>query len=203
MNKMGPSRAQQGGMVLVIALILLLVMTLIGISNMDSSRFEINMASSSKNRAQAFNAAEAALAIVESGLQTNRVPVEGLRNCTLNSATCYEANCVGGLCFSGTYSGGDTPYDCTLVPRAVPFWRDSALNVFETAGHYMPVSVHDVDRPVRVITEFLCFIERGDGSVFDSLNPNNGAPYFRITALAVADDGKTQVALQSTYRYNE
>lgn len=196
-------RAGQGGMVLVIALILLLVMTLIGISNMDSSKFEINMAASSKNRAQAFQAAEAALAMVESNIQTRGVTVEDLKDCDTNDATCYESSCAGGLCFSGTYSGVDTPYDCTLTPRAVPFWRDSTMNVFETAGKYQEEEVHGVDRPVRVITEFLCFVERGDGSVFNSLNPNNGAPYFRITALAVANDGKTQVALQSTYRYNE
>ncbi len=65
MNRQNLSPAKQRGVVLVVSLIMLLVMTLIGITSMNSSVLEEKMAGNMHNRNQAFQAAESALRIGE------------------------------------------------------------------------------------------------------------------------------------------
>lgn len=66
------SRAQHGA-VLIIMLLLLLVMTILGVSAMSGSTLEQRMAGNSRDRQLAFNAAEAALKWGEQYVKTNVV----------------------------------------------------------------------------------------------------------------------------------
>jgi type IV pilus assembly protein PilX len=197
----------QTGAALLVSLVLLLVVTLLGVSTMDSSRLEFKMASNNQNRQEAFQAAEAALVIAETRIQQDGVLDSQLRDCVSGTSTCYEDTCAGGLCFNGTFLASDTQYACALSSSNPPpekFWRDSTLDVFNTASKHLSVQVDGMESDVKYIVEFLCYVGKDDGSVFGSgsiAEQNNGAPLFRITALAESNTGRERVALQSTYRY--
>lgn len=200
--------SRQQGAVLLVSLIILLIMTLLGVSAMNSTRLEMKMATNDQSRQQAFQAAEAALVAAETDLQTNGVTKSQLQDCAAGTSSCYESTCAGGLCFNGTYDAGADQYLCVLDtsnPPPVKPWRDATLNVFSTSGKHKTVDVEGIDSPVNYIVEFLCYVDAdaSDGVDFGSDHPNAGAPLFRITAVATSNDGKSQVALQSTYRYNE
>ncbi len=63
-------RRGQGGTVLVVSLIILLLMTLIGITAMNTTSLEEKMAGNSRDRNFAFQAAESALREAENNVQT-------------------------------------------------------------------------------------------------------------------------------------
>ena len=56
---------KQRGAVLAVSLVLLLVMTILGISNMKSSSLELKMVKNTESRQHAFQAAETALLVAE------------------------------------------------------------------------------------------------------------------------------------------
>jgi len=94
----------QKGAVLVVSLILLLVMTVLGVSNMKSSSLELRMASNNQSRQNAFQAAETALRIAEINLEAGGQDDVSIRTCASGTSTCYEDQCEGGLCFTGTFT---------------------------------------------------------------------------------------------------
>ena len=198
------NRKQQEGAVLIVTLVILLVVTLLGASTIDSSNMNLKIATSDKNRQQLFQAAEATLTIAEQQIENNGPNDAVLQNCPSGSAACFDDTCANGWCFNGSYSAGDDQFDCalsTVNPPPEKYWRDTVLDVWNDNTKHLTASVNGVSQNTKYIVEFLCFIERGDGSPFNASNPNNGAPLFRITALAEGVNGKGQVMLQSTYRY--
>ena len=78
----------QTGAALIISMILLLVMTLIGVTAMQSTVLEEKMAGNYRDQNLAFQAAEAALREAESAIATGGVT--GLTN--------FAADCTSGLC---------------------------------------------------------------------------------------------------------
>ena len=75
----------QNGAVLFISLIFLLIMTIIGITAMKTTVLEEKMASNTKNRNLALQAAEAALRAGELQIANN-------------SITAFDSACTGGYC---------------------------------------------------------------------------------------------------------
>ncbi len=201
-----PSPTRQSGTALIVSLIILSIVTLLGVSNMQSSNAELKMAASMRDRGVAFEAAEAALAIIEENLATSPPSRNDLfSNCS--GATCFNATCQNGLCFDGDYQLSYSEFECQVADYAdssqrVKFWSDSTLDVWNTANRYQTISVDSVSAPVKYITEFLCFVARDENTPFSAAagENNNGAPLFRITALAKGNGGRASVALQSTYK---
>ncbi|MBN1238545.1 MAG: hypothetical protein JXB36_08580 [Gammaproteobacteria bacterium] len=70
-------RSRQGGAALVVSLILLLVMTLLGVSGMNTATLELTMAGNAENQQDAFQAAETGIdiAISQSFFPTGSVGV--------------------------------------------------------------------------------------------------------------------------------
>lgn len=195
----------QSGAVLVVSLVILLVITLLGVGSLESTTLEMKMAVNNQNRQTAFQAAEAALTVAENDIEFSLGYNDSMtQDCTSGDATCFDDSCEGGLCFNGSYSAGQNRWECALNNSSPPpqkVWRDSTLDVWNTSSKNFTTSISGVAQDAKYIIEFLCFVERGDGTSFDASNPNNGAPLFRITSLAVSDDGSSEVMLQSTYRY--
>lgn len=192
----------QRGVTLIVALVILLVLTLLGVSAIDTSDINLKVATGDKNRQVVFQATEATLRIAEQEIESIAPNDVMLQDCASGDDSCYDDTCAGGMCFNGTYVAGADQYDCALSdasPPATPVWRSPAP--WNNANMHRTATVNEMDNEPKYIVEFLCFVERGDGSVFDSSHPNNGAPLFRVTALAESDDGKGRVMLQSTYRY--
>lgn len=194
----------QKGAALIVSLVILGVVTVLGIVGMQSSNTELKLAASMRDRGIAFEAAEAALVIVEEQLANDPPNYSDLYS-DCSGANCFNATCVNGLCFDGEYPDGDTELSCIVAADAgsserVKFWSDSALDVWNSPSKHKVVNVIGVDAEVKYITEFLCYVEEDVASPFNTTNPNDGAPLFRITVMAKGNGNRASVALQSTYK---
>lgn len=206
----------QRGSVLVVSLIILLVMTLLGVSAMDSSNMEQRMATAGKNRQLLFRAAETTLALGEQYLEDLAIDDNFLQDCPSGNTDCFDDACAGGLCFTGRFSSGETRYECEVPysgdPVPDPVWRDPVLDVWNNVNKHRAVDISaDIDglgEDPKYIIEFLCFVPKEDidGNPMpfnDGAGSDNGTPIFRVTALAADTDTNARVALQSTYRVDE
>lgn len=209
MNSHGASKvglARQRGAALIVSLIILAVVTILGITSMQGSNTELKLAASMRDRGVAFEAAEAALAVVEEQL-ANDPPsrMELLSNCS--GANCFTATCDAGLCFDGDYLLSYSEYECQVsgyagTTKRVDFWSDEALDVWEDTAKHQTLTVDGLKHKVKYITEFLCYVARDENTPFTELpnENNNGAPLFRVTVMSKGNGARASVALQSTYK---
>lgn len=180
MSHRTPASHDQRGASLVIALIFLIVLTILGLVALRSSTLHERMAGNDRDRAVAFEAAEAALRDAE---------LDILRN--LTAASPFDADCTNGLCIPATVA---TP-NWEQVP-----WTDETSRVYGVAsgaGDY-PL---DVAQQPRYIVELLPDLPAGAGN---SMNANarsstSGGTAYRITARGWGRRDTTQVMLQSVY----
>lgn len=198
--------SKQQGAALVVSLVLLAVVTLIGVTGMQSSTSELKMATAIQDHATAFAAAEAALAQVEDQLAIAPPDREKLLS-TCTGTGCYSKTCSAGLCFQGAYLNVDSEFDCKVADptgkvQAIDFWSDSTLNIWKTPSRYKSIKIERLEAEVKYITEFLCYTKRDAITPFSGVagEKNNGAPLFRITAFAEGNGLRGKVMLQSTYK---
>ena len=122
---------KQSGAVLLVALIMLLVLTLLGVASIDSSGMQTRMANNQRDRIIAMQAAEAGLLAAETYLENMHFSSENIGGCSPTSQDCFEATCEYGLCFTGVYTpillGLST---CTNVDAAGEPRNNPALDVF-------------------------------------------------------------------------
>lgn len=197
---MKPNTFAQRGAALFVSLILLLVISLVGVSALETGSLEIKMAANYSDRQEAFQAAETALRVGEDFIENAGFKDSQVRN-TCTGSNCFEATCADALCFLGEYKNSDDMIDCNPLADTtdLPVWQDSALNVWNS-GKNFSVPITGSDAEAAYIIEFVCFSEKGDGSSFDTSQPNNGSPVFRVTALGISSSEKSRVVLQTTYR---
>lgn len=201
-----PPRSAQSGAALIVSLIILAVVTILGITSMQGSNTELKLAASLRDRGVAFEAAEAALAVVEEQLAQNPPSrMDLLSTCT--GSSCYNKTCSGGMCFDGDYRLSYSEYECQVADYAdttkrVDFWDNATLNVWTDSTKHKTLLVDSVKTKVKYITEFLCYVARDQNTPFTELpnQNNNGAPLFRITVVAEGNGARASVALQSTYK---
>jgi type IV pilus assembly protein PilX len=176
----GRGRAQRGAS-LVIALMFLIVLTIVGLVSVRSSTFQERMAGNNRDRAVAFEAAEAALRDAERDVQLN-----------LNASSAFTTTCTAGLCLRAAVA---TQNWNTAV------WTGATSRIYGVnsgAGAY-PVAL---SQPPRYIVELLPDIRSGMGH---SLSANarsstvGDGTAFRITVRAWGRRPTTQVMLQSVY----
>lgn len=197
---------RQSGTALIVSLIILAVVTLLGVTSMQSSNTELKLAASQRDRGVAFEAAEAALAIVEKNLADDPPQRDKLFS-TCSGTGCFATNCAGGLCFDGSYLISDSEFACEVADyagtsRRINFWSDPNLDVWITENRHQTVKIDNLKTDVKYIVEFLCYVPRDNETPFSEKTGenNNGAPLFRVTALAEGNGGRAAVALQSTYK---
>lgn len=199
--------SKQNGSTLIVALALLAVITLIGVSAVQSVGFQVKMATYTKKRTEAFFLAEAALTNAEFELNSDGHEVSLVQDCASGSSNCFDTLCTGGLCFGGAYTSGANAATCALDATSPPpdnYWRRASLDVWNTASRhreYDKKGFPDYDDP-KYIVEFMCYADRSyaDALICESTAPANCVALYRITALAESKDGKSQVMLQSTVR---
>ncbi|MCR6651072.1 MAG: PilX N-terminal domain-containing pilus assembly protein [Cellvibrionaceae bacterium] len=199
-------RRRQRGTALIVSLIILAIVTLLGVTGMQSSNTELKLAASQRDRGVAFEAAEAALAIVEKNLADNPPSREQLQTSPFCSGSgCFNSSCQNGLCFGGDYKSIYTEYQCEVADIAAPrleYWSDPTLDVWQQNTRHKTVKIDSLKTDVKYVVEFLCFVARDQETPFSAApgEENNGVPLFRITALAKGNGGRASVALQSTYK---
>lgn len=169
------NRGNQRGVVLVVALILLIIMTLLGLTAMRSSTLEERMAAHSYDRSLSFQAAEAALRVGESVAEAHAASAPFSAPAT---------GCTNGIC--------STPL-ATDTPR----WEDSAFTGWKTVENSDKVKSGSIEIAPSYIVEYL-------GNTFpcrpeDPTSGSTDCKRYRVTTKADPGDGRAMVMLQSVY----
>lgn len=190
--------AQQRGATLIIAMIMVLVLTLIALTAIDSSSKQTRMVTNSRDRIVALQAAEMGLVEAETLLETIEIKGEPI-------GTNFSSQCDGGMCFFG--SNGDNKQTCAITPRLTPVWLDTGgLDVWgdNNPPKYKATRFTNNQQEaadVKTIVEFRCY--RPSNLAHASIGPATPVQrLYRITALATAENGRGRVMVQSTYAVN-
>ena len=205
-------RNSQSGMALIAALVVLMLVTLAGIATMESTAMQLKMANARHDRQQAFEAAEAALRMIEEDISSNSSGFADPENhyFTCSGSTCFKPDCSNGRCFQGIWRTGDNVVECKAVddaskpdvtPPATSPWETGTgsdyLNVWDSTAKHLTLTVPPYTNDVKYIVEFRCFTPAEVSTV---LSNTNAAQVFRITARGMSDSGRSEVMLQSTYK---
>ncbi|MEW5886443.1 MAG: PilX N-terminal domain-containing pilus assembly protein [Pseudomonadota bacterium] len=177
MNTLRHRPHTQSGMVLLMALVMLLLVTLLGVTSVRMLTVEERMAANSFDRNLAFQAAETALREGEALAASNTAPPPTAMDCgQLNNGAC-----VNGLC--------SPPVAACNSAR----WDDASFNGWRNATTL--VSPLAAGAP-QFFVEHL-----GPGFVCDPQEqpPNTVCNGYRITARSQPADGRAVVILQSIY----
>lgn len=168
------ARPRQRGAALVIALIMLLVMTVLGITAMQVTRMEERMAGNSRDINLAFQGAEAAL-------RDGEARVEAMAD---SPVLCSAAPCP--VWESGTW---------LTDPRneVLTWWQTNGVEYGASAVR----EVVEVTRDPYVVAEHLVFVPdslaKGDGEV------DPGRDFYKVTANSSGASNTATVVLESTY----
>lgn len=172
---------KQHGSVLIISLIILLVLTLIGVSSMTSSSLQEKMAGNFRDRELAFQAAEAALADGEKYALNN-----------INTPGAFSDNCTNGLCTTSNGPTSDNAFN------AATWWTNTKSKVFSGTA------IAEVRTQPRFIIEYRKEVgeEEGTSIVIQNHGDSQGGgaiTSFKVTARGTGLSDKTQVIIQSNY----
>jgi type IV pilus assembly protein PilX len=171
---------KQQGASLVIALMFLIVLTILGLVAVRSSTVQERMAGNDRDRAVAFEAAEAALRDAERDIRAN-----------LSSANPFDNVCTDGLCLPATVA---TPNWNSIS------WTGTTSRVYgaNTGAGAFPLGVSSAP---RYIVELLPDVPSGAGNTLsaNSRSSTRGGTAYRITARGWGRRPGTTVMLQSVY----
>ena len=208
---------QQQGVALIVSLVILVLVTVAGVATMESTGMQLKMANASRDRQQAFEAAEAALRQVEEDVNDNIDNLAELENMYFEcgGGDCFTPGCDGGRCFQGIWLDGDEVKYCKAVddasspevkPPTTSPWETGTdskdftyLNVWDDAARHLTTDI-GYDNPVKYIVEFRCFAPADTGV---ELSDGNFAQIFRITTRGMSNSGRVEVMLQSSYTRTE
>lgn len=201
-------RHLQQGSVLIVSLILLLLMTIVGVTGMNMTSLEERMSGNYRDHEMAFQAAEAALVEGETFVEsTNLTLADFYTSPACSGANCFKSNCsggtvngtAGGLCFTGTFTKSTEPVNSCTLDTSKP-WE--SMTRWATPSQVAEATtIAGISAKAKFIIEFRCFTVRDDTNA--SADPSKlaqWAPLFRITALAQGGTSDSRVMLQSTYK---
>lgn len=207
---------QQQGATLIVALILLAIVTLVGAAGMRGTNLEMKMIASARDRAMAFEAAEAALRIAEADLISAGQPSQNAEGGTVDAVLSvanirenYTSTCTGGKCFKGSYDPLEPYKTCKVFNDG----ETDFSGFWESEGNYTTQEVKvtpDTDGKIetKYVVEFMCFTikERGLKGTIDDKDAGDEnliyMPLFRITAFAEGLGKRAKVMAQSMVKVN-
>src|SRR5690554_632309 len=173
MSKQKALYVSQQGATLIVGLIMVLLMTIIGLSAIRGSGLQEQMAGNMRDRQLAFQAAEAALREAESNLDAppEAVPI------------------------------GTAGFIVSLDKSGAAFWQD--FNNWQGSAATYSETIDNVSERPQYLVEAIDFYSSGvDGSSVDlaSLLSRGMERRYRVTARAVGGSTDAVVILQSHYR---
>lgn len=168
---------QQRGSVLIVSMLILLVMTLLGITAMSTTTLEEKMAGNVRDHNIAFQAAEAALRDGEADLIKNNI-----------AESLFVAACTSGLCQPAAL--GSPPQW-----EVVDWGASDTTRKYGAATGAAPLT--GVATPPRYIIELLRDIPNPKGSLTTGINTPTTKTAFRITAVGYGANAATTVMLQA------
>ncbi len=219
----GSNMRHQQGATLIVALVLLAIVTLVGAAGIRGTSLEMKMIASARDRAMAFEAAEATLRKAEADLIASGRPAvnedgvtEGPALTLQNITNVYGATCNTetnkGKCFKGEIKDPLEPYkSCQLFKDGetnfTPFWEDKN-NFADTSVNAAVDGSNNKTVATKYLVEFMCFTikERGlKGTIDDKETGDEDLiymPLFRITAFAEGLGKRAKVMAQSMVKVN-
>lgn len=162
--------SRQQGMAMIISMLILLVLTLVGVSSMNNTILEEKMSGNVRDYNIAFQAAESALAEGEDTIGSAALPA-----------------------FTGTDGLYPATSDGIERWQTVNWSSDEETRLFTS-------SLQKVNQQPRYILEELQSVPAEGSSVVVGFVPTPQVEYFRVTAQGVGASSKTEVYLQTTYR---
>jgi type IV pilus assembly protein PilX len=195
MQVSGNKQLGQRGAVLIIAMVLLLVMSLIGLSSVVSSTLQEKMASNSQQRALSRYAAETALRAAEAYITSTITATSKLSKFN-GTQGLYAAYPVPGILFKNDLK----KLEATFIP--------SSKSISEPASWASANSVEVTDLSAKVagvepryVIEYVGRRSQGGTPVWSPSGPiERGAPHiFKITAIGWARDTNVYSVLQSHF----
>ena len=170
----GPRARRQSGAALIVALVMLLVMTIIGVTASRTSTLQERMAGNMRQRALAFEVAETTLRVGEAWIQNQ---VGGPRPFAVSLAACGAPPC-------------DVLALDSLAPLADATW--TGTNTRQAIG--------EMQLPLAATPRY--YIEQQQ-FIPDSLTQGQGPQsvriYYRITARALGESATAESILRSTF----
>ena len=167
---------KQSGSVLIISLIVMLVLTILGVSGMKSSILEEKMAGNMRDSQLAFQAAEATLKEAEQYINNNIVSINNFDS-----------------------DGSDGLYDKSTQR----LWDNISWDSSDSLEHSDFDSDYAINSPPRYIIQHLATqVNDVDELNLDNYGQGTGAgriEMFLITARATGSSGNSVVMLQTTY----
>lgn len=165
---------RQDGAALLVCLIILVLLTLMGLTTMKSSLLQEKIAGGGADKALAFEAAELALRDAERYIDTS-----------LTSTSAFADGCINSLCLPAT--------DGSALAETVD-WSGSAVGVYGAGTG--AAALGGVARQPRYIIELLPEMSAPLGN---SVNADLKGTPFRITVVGYGKRDTTRVMLQSTF----
>jgi type IV pilus assembly protein PilX len=176
-SNLSGNRSKQSGVVMFVALILLLILSVLGVTAARMQTVEERMARNDGNRQMGAQAAEAALRSAENGLLTG-IYVNFAGN-------------TGGL-YAPLFSNGS--------PLALMDWTNPA-NILPYGGPAMTSMPTNAASPKVVIENLPSVATKGDDLSVASLNPASPpVTVYRVTAVGVGADNSSTTMLQTIVR---
>ena len=171
----GCPSSRENGAVLIVALVLLLVLTVLGVAGMQNTSMEERMAGNFRDRFTAFQAAEAALRRGEADIA----------DITILQAMEASGDSVG------YFEMGDTvdAKNPLVEPRSTNYLRDVTVG-----------TISGVTAAPQYFIEKLPKVPLTDSSLVVGFQSAPGdVQYYRVSARGTGVSGKAEVVLQSTY----
>jgi type IV pilus assembly protein PilX len=163
----------QQGAVLITSLIVLLLLTIIGVSSMRSSVMEEKMAQNTRNHLVAFEAAESALRDADRWI--SNLNAEPATCSTLSSCDVYSRNAIAAL--------------DALVEQPRDWWTDP------DNAKAISQNISEAYTDPRYVVELRAYVP---DSLVNGYEPNKGKFFFRITASGTGTSDAAQTVVEST-----
>jgi type IV pilus assembly protein PilX len=164
-----PTPLRERGAILVTSLLLLLVMTIIGVSVVQVTRMQERMSGNQRDLNLAFQGAEAGLREGEQQLDD-----------TISLATCTVAPCP-------IFRDNFLPV-LTNNPQA---WWDANAQEYGVDGDQ---EMDELDQDPQVVVEHVRFVKFSD-----NVDDEGGRDFFQVTARSTGASGRTNTTVQTTF----
>lgn len=179
---------RERGAVLAVSLILLLLVTVLGVSTIGTTTLQEKMAANTRDKDLAFQAAELAMKVAE------RLVEQGL------AASDFTAECSSGLCSMHDPSTHLSRWkDPNICGSGADIWSCNKSQAVDGAD---AVSSASHSQQPRYFIELVAHLDTGDhlniGNIGDAVHSEEATVY-RITAIGYGGSSTSQSVLQSTY----
>ena len=178
MSNLPGNLSKQAGVALFISLVMLLVLTIAGVSAVQTTSLEERMARNTHDRLIAFQAAESALREAEGFLLNNA-----------NSTALFTDGGANGLWTTAPFNQDER-------------WKGNIWDTGSAQSVEVNAAINDVAQQPRFIVEWLATVQREENS--EQLGSSYNALFdrievFRVTARGVGGSPNARVMLQSHF----